>query len=515
MRNFTTIVILFLCAIPTFTNAEFVDSVYQFSTGNNDLNPKFPIYTGDNYSYSYEYFVFERHVNTSSSKIFMQKVDGEGPNGTEIELSENNFKNSNPVIAYNNHSFGNELTPEYILVVWQTNKNGTEDIYGKYFINGSWSNEFAIDSSAQTSVSPQIICRDSIEFFIVYEKEGEIIYREFNILTSTLSAAINITSDDTTNCRNPFIGLFGPTNNEDSLIIVSYERSVSPVSVPIHYKINSNGTWSSSMTISGSGVNVNNGFFSNDYLFTPGIISAYEREESFNKNIYIKLVSESGTGDSILITTHNPSNYSSLTGGRPYFIRDGKILNIFAFIENNSFDKSALFYTQSPIPFQPDLKIQVTPEFSFDTLDVTLTANHKVSKQIPNGGCTVYWFLFNKSETGQYQSRIHGVKFKSCFEVNITPISSEIPNSFSLKQNYPNPFNPATKIRFDIPGSLKQVKLSVYNSIGQEVEVLIDEQLQPGIYEYDLNASSYPSGVYFYRLEAGDFSETKRMVLVK
>ena len=97
---------------------------------------------------------------------------------------------------------------------------------------------------------------------------------------------------------------------------------------------------------------------------------------------------------------------------------------------------------------------------------------------------------------------------------NIGIINQETPSIFSLSQNYPNPFNPSTKIKFDIPkGSL--VKLKVYDILGREVAVLVNEKLTAGIYEYDWNASALPSGVYFYRLEAGDFIETKRMVLVK
>ena len=99
----------------------------------------------------------------------------------------------------------------------------------------------------------------------------------------------------------------------------------------------------------------------------------------------------------------------------------------------------------------------------------------------------------------------------------ITPISSQIPNQFSLSQNYPNPFNPSTKIKFQIPssGSVAQTFLSVYDVLGREVATLVNQQLQPGTYEVDWDASAYPSGVYFYKLSVGDYSETKRMVLLK
>jgi hypothetical protein len=103
--------------------------------------------------------------------------------------------------------------------------------------------------------------------------------------------------------------------------------------------------------------------------------------------------------------------------------------------------------------------------------------------------------------------------------IGITPISSEVPASFRLHQNYPNPFNPSTKIRFEIPSTVRgqksEVRLSVYDVSGKEVRTLVNSELAPGVYEYNFNGANLSSGMYFYRLEAGDFVETKKMVLVK
>jgi len=90
----------------------------------------------------------------------------------------------------------------------------------------------------------------------------------------------------------------------------------------------------------------------------------------------------------------------------------------------------------------------------------------------------------------------------------------EIPTNFSLSQNYPNPFNPSTKIKFTVP-SLEYVSLVVYNSLGQEMQTLVREEKPEGIYEVSFNASNLPSGTYFYRLQAGSFVETKKMILMK
>jgi endo-1,3(4)-beta-glucanase len=109
----------------------------------------------------------------------------------------------------------------------------------------------------------------------------------------------------------------------------------------------------------------------------------------------------------------------------------------------------------------------------------------------------VYWLL----------TRLHGV-------IGIQPISNEIPGKFTLNQNYPNPFNPVTNINFSLPKK-SFVKLVVYDALGREIAMLVNDELVPGIYKIDFNASQLASGVYFYRLDAGDFTDVKKMMLVK
>src|SRR5690606_39963182 len=97
----------------------------------------------------------------------------------------------------------------------------------------------------------------------------------------------------------------------------------------------------------------------------------------------------------------------------------------------------------------------------------------------------------------------------------IQNISSEIPNGFSLKQNFPNPFNPSTSIQFNIPKA-SLVTLKVYDITGKEVATLVsNENLAAGTFQYDFAAKSLASGMYFYTLTAGDYKETKKMVLMK
>jgi hypothetical protein len=103
--------------------------------------------------------------------------------------------------------------------------------------------------------------------------------------------------------------------------------------------------------------------------------------------------------------------------------------------------------------------------------------------------------------------------------IEIKNLGTNLPEGFSLYQNYPNPFNPSTKIKFDIPSNVKSekanVKLIIYNALGREITILVNEQLNPGTYEVEWDAGNFPSGVYFYKLEVCDFVQTKKMLLVK
>lgn len=91
---------------------------------------------------------------------------------------------------------------------------------------------------------------------------------------------------------------------------------------------------------------------------------------------------------------------------------------------------------------------------------------------------------------------------------------SVVPNEYELSQNFPNPFNPETIIKFGVPKS-GFVKLSVFDATGKLVDVLVDQQMNPGTFEASWNASGYSSGVYFYKLESEGFTNTKKMILVK
>ncbi|NUM63250.1 MAG: T9SS type A sorting domain-containing protein [Ignavibacteriaceae bacterium] len=133
-----------------------------------------------------------------------------------------------------------------------------------------------------------------------------------------------------------------------------------------------------------------------------------------------------------------------------------------------------------------------------------------------------YSFIDEKLQSGNYQYRLKQIDFDGSFEYsNIVDVTIDAPIEFSLEQNFPNPFNPTTKIKYTTPASLNPskggtlVQLQVFDILGNAVATLINEQKQPGTYEVEFNGTGLPSGIYFYKLKAGTFVQTKKMILIK
>lgn len=131
-----------------------------------------------------------------------------------------------------------------------------------------------------------------------------------------------------------------------------------------------------------------------------------------------------------------------------------------------------------------------------------------------------YSFTDEAVSTGRYQYRLKQIDFDGSFEYStIIEVTIESPGEFSIEQNYPNPFNPSTKIKYSIPavGSRDRVsvELKVYDVLGNEVAILVNEEKPAGEYEIEFNGAKLPSGIYFYQLKGEGFLQTKKMVLLK
>jgi hypothetical protein len=126
-----------------------------------------------------------------------------------------------------------------------------------------------------------------------------------------------------------------------------------------------------------------------------------------------------------------------------------------------------------------------------------------------------YSYADNTVEVGKYYYRLKQIDFDGRNQYsNEVEINVNGPLSFDLAQNYPNPFNPTTNIKYSVPEA-GNVKLSVYNTVGEEVAILVDGFNESGFFEVSFNASSLPSGVYLYKLQSANSVQTRKMMLLK
>lgn len=229
----------------------------------------------------------------------------------------------------------------------------------------------------------------------------------------------------------------------------------------------------------------------NDYIYDTIYISQQGIVEEVELNLNIN---HSNDGD-ILISLLKGSEVCNLSqfngeGGQNYI--------------NTYFDDSAsVSITQGIPPFTGAFKPQ----------NVMYAFRNKPMQ----GNWILRIYDMRSGNTGNLVNWTLNIKYSS--QVSVNNIGSNIPDKYSLSQNYPNPFNPSTRIKFQLKEA-GFVKLKVYNLIGSEIATLVNGNLQAGEYEVPFNVNqlenkNISSGVYFYRLETGDFIQTKKMVVIK
>jgi V8-like Glu-specific endopeptidase len=155
----------------------------------------------------------------------------------------------------------------------------------------------------------------------------------------------------------------------------------------------------------------------------------------------------------------------------------------------------------------------------FDIERMTADGSFEQIGFVPGFGTTTepksYTYVDSKLDAGNYSYRLKQIDYDGSFNYSdVIEVDVVTPATFALEQNYPNPFNPSTTIKFSIPVET-DVRLNVYNTLGQEVAEIINSRLKEGYYEAKFDAVDLTSGIYFYRLEADKFVDVKKMIIIK
>jgi len=480
--------------VSTFDTSYVVCSSAQFDY----TNPK-TVNSGYYYYYSPKWLAYEKK-NSSYSNIVMREMtyDGYGP---EIMITNDiNCFNLNP-------SFDGDI------IVWQSNKYGNWDIFFSQYINGSWSQPIRLDSTSSDEKEPYVLYKSSgliqnVFYYLTFRRDNDIGFKKFNVSEGKWAGDTIITANINETCLSPLIlpRLFYEYK-------VCFLRQINDSTRRINYKsfeeLNNpyNVSWLHNVEIYQPKTQENLGisrgynalYLTYDYDTLNTVHSIGRNFYSFPQlNVFTKIPGGKnsmgkGIEPLILITpTTTPSNTSLLNDfsfAAFAFIRksnDSTMICASKEYYENTNPELNRFYVGNE---STELKFVITPRsFTYDN-----------------------WYKIRVIWEQKINNKIALVEsYMTDFITNYT----NNPKSYSLLQNYPNPFNPKTNILFEIPIN-SHVKLTIYDILGKKITTLVNGNLRVGRYEIDWDASGYSGGIYFCRLETKDFSEVRKMVLLK
>jgi hypothetical protein len=396
----------------------------------------------------------------------------------DIIISSDSKLKSNPQLAFNRYDQG-------VKIVWQTkNQNLWQVKLRNYFSTELIDSVLILDSLKS---NPEISL--SLHRIAWIENEN-LFYKEFY---PNLSHIILI---DSLFCSSPKLFKYDFHDNFKILYVKSYNDSSKVYLAEYNNQIGEIRYFSLSNSLFNE--NPRFGMSDNEYSFQSF-------EDGVWKSVYSKM------SDQLLKTNNKDCNYKNPLVFT-YDVPTGQIYNNTPFFlafdtdsisENNEVYIKPFYFGQTYdlINISKSLGNDSKPEVLYlsnsDTIYVSIFWKHTQNER------TDIWFA------------------KSIFQPIISSVNSDdiFFNDFRLHQNYPNPFNPITKIKFELPQvrneNFQSVRLTVYDILGKKMTTLIHENRNPGVYEIEWNAIGETSGLYLYKLEAGDFVQIRKMLLIK
>jgi len=417
-------------------------------------------------------------------EIYYKRSTDNGLNwGIDKRLTNNVSGSGEPSIA---------VFQSVVHIIWSDERDGNSEIYYKRSTDGgsSWGTDKRLTNNLSTSLFPSVAVSGSTVHIVWRDdrdSNNEIYYKR------STDWGINWESD--TRLTNNPAESWLPSIAVSGLIVHVVWFDTRDSNEEIYYKRSTDGglTWGQdtrltnnaassecpSISVSGSIVHV-----------------VWQDWRDGNPEIYYKRSTNGGTNwgaDTRLTTNFYESRYPSVSVS-------GSVMHVIW--EDNRDGNYEIYYKRSTnggMDWGTDTRLTNNAASSESpSISVSDSAVYVVWYDFRDGNYEIY---FKRNPTGNLITEIN-------------KISSEIFENYRLYQNYPNPFNPVTTIRYSLPRA-GEVKLTIFDALGREVQTLLNEKQQAGVYEAVFDASIYPSGVYFYRLNSGSFTDTKKLLLIK
>lgn len=422
-----------------------------------------------------------------NTEIFYKRSTNEGVNWeADVQLTNQPTSKALPTIS---------ATGSSVHIVWQENRTGDVEIYYKRSTdNGiTWESDVRLTNNSGVSQDP-IIRAEGTSVNVIWRdtRSGtyEMFYKRSIDGGNTWSSDTMLTAHSTGLASLNSLAIYG------SNLHIAWSDTRHNDDYEIFYKRSTNGgiSWgedtrltnelriseSPSVTCNSSGVH---------------IAWIDLRDSNINAEVYYKRSTDNGNswGADTRLTVY-------AYAGNPSILLSGSIVHVIWGVLPSG---SEIHYKRSSNSGNTwETSTQLSTSFSgayYANLAVTGSKTHVIWHDVRNGS-TNSEIYYDYNPTGN--------------TIGISTISTEVPAAFSLSQNYPNPFNPVTNIKFSLPAA-GFVKLTIFDMLGREVETLVSKNLNAGIYNADWDAANRSGGVYFYKLQAGEFTETRKMILVK
>lgn len=417
-------------------------------------------------------------------EIYYKRSSNSGLNWTsDVRLTNHIEYSEQPTIT---------CTGQVLHVVWNDNRsdNNLELFYKRSTDDGvTWGADTRLTINNATSVQPSVAASDSAVHIVWQEnRDGnwEVYYKRSTDIGNSWSNDVRLTSNSSTSAY--------PTVTVSGSIIHVVWYDVRDGNPEIYYKRSTDKglNWGADLRLTNNSVESYYATISVSGLLVHVI---WEDMRDGNYEVYYKRSTDAG-----------------ITWGADTRLTNNSASCQFANIVANNISVHIVWQENRDGNWETYYKRSTDLGFSWSN-DTRLTNNTFASvNPSVSASLSAVYIVWCDNRDGN--NEIYFKRDPNGNPTGIINLSNEFTSVFSLSQNYPNPFNPTTKIQFAVPKS-ENVIIKVYDMLGKEITTLVNQQLHPGTYETDWDASLFSSGIYYYKIISGNYTETKKMVLIK